>query len=139
MVLHDLSAAFDITDQHTLSYLIPWFGIGGTTRKWFDSYLSNHCQAIKIGSTLAELGKLINGVQQSSMLCPLNTGLVKPASSRCVTLQWLIVVITIVALCLQVYHVSINRSCRVFRTVFKWFVSYPSDHCQAIKLGFTLF
>ena len=68
----DLSAAFDTIDHNTLlGDLKSWFGLCGTVQKWFVSYLSNHCQAIKIGLTLSELSKLICGVFQGSVLGPL--------------------------------------------------------------------
>ena len=72
LVLLDLSAAFDTIDHNILlGYLKSWVGLGGTVLKWFASYLSNHCQAIKIGSTLSELRRFIFGVPQGSVLGPL--------------------------------------------------------------------
>ena len=72
LVLLVLSAIFDIIDHNILlGYLKSWFGLGGTVLKWFASYLSNHCQAIKIGSTLSELSNLMYGVPQGSVLGPL--------------------------------------------------------------------
>ena len=71
LVLLDLSAAFDTIDHNILlGYLKSWFGLGGTVLKWFASYLSDRWQAIKIGSTLSELSKLIYGVPQGSVLGP---------------------------------------------------------------------
>ena len=67
LVLLDLSATFDKIDHNILlGYLKSWFGLGGTVLKWFASYLSNHCQDIKIGSTLSELSKLIYRFPQGS-------------------------------------------------------------------------
>ena len=72
LVLLDLSAAFDTIDYNILlGYLKSWFGLSGTALRWFASYLRNHCQAIKIGSTLSELSNLIYGVPQGSVLGPL--------------------------------------------------------------------
>ena len=72
LVLLDLSAAFDTIDHNiSLGYLKSWLGLGGTVLKWFASYLSNHCQAIKIGSTLSELSNLIYGLPHGSVLGPL--------------------------------------------------------------------
>ena len=69
LVLLDLSAAFDTIDHNIfLGYLKSWFGLGGTVLKCFASYLSNHRQAIKIGSTLSELIKIIYGIRQGSVL-----------------------------------------------------------------------
>ena len=72
LVLLDLSSAFDTIDHNILlGYLKSWFGLGGTVLRWFASYLRNHCQAIKIGSTLSELSNLIYGISQGSVLGPL--------------------------------------------------------------------
>ena len=72
LVLLDLSAAFDTIDHTTLlSYLLHWFGVGGSALKWFSSYLMDHFQSVKIGSTLSDLQKLLFGVPQGSVLGPL--------------------------------------------------------------------
>ena len=72
IVLLDLLAAFDSIDHNTLlGYLKFWFGLGGTVLKGLVSYLSNHCQDIKIGFTLSEQSKLIYEVPQESLLGPL--------------------------------------------------------------------
>ena len=56
LVLLDLSAAFDTIDHSTiLSCLQNWFGVGGSILKWFTSYLTDHYQSIKIGSTLSDV------------------------------------------------------------------------------------
>ena len=72
LVLLDLSAAFDTIDHSTfLSCLQDWFGVGGSSLKWFSSYLTEHYQSVKIGSTLSDLQKLLFGVPQGSVLGPL--------------------------------------------------------------------
>ena len=72
LVLLDLSAAFDTIDRSTLlSCLRSWFGISGFLLKWFTSYLTDHYQSIKIGSTLSDVCKLLFGVPQGSVLGPL--------------------------------------------------------------------
>ena len=72
LVLFYLSAAFDTIGYNILlGYLKSWFGLGGTVLKWFASYFSYRCQAIKIGSTLSELSNLICGVPQAFVLGPL--------------------------------------------------------------------
>ena len=68
LVLLDLSAAFDTIDHSTLlSCLRNWFGVDGSVLNWFTSYLT----AIKIGSTLSDVCKLLFGVPQGSVLGPL--------------------------------------------------------------------
>ena len=72
LVLLDLSATFDIIDHSTVLSCLPnWFGVDGSVLKWFTSYLTDHYQSIKIGSTLSDLCKLLFGVPQSSILGPL--------------------------------------------------------------------
>ena len=72
LVLLDLLAAFDTIDHSTLlSCLLDWFGVGGSALKWFSSYLTEHFQSVKIGSTLSDLQKLLFGVPQGSVLGPL--------------------------------------------------------------------
>ena len=48
-----------------------WFGIGGSVLKWFTSYLTDHYESIKIGSTLSDVCKLLFSVPQGSVLGPL--------------------------------------------------------------------
>ena len=72
LVLLDLSAAFDTINHTTLpDCLRSWFGVCGTAWEWFSSYLSDRCQAVKIGSILSEFKELLFGVPQGSVLGPL--------------------------------------------------------------------
>ena len=53
VVLLDQSAVFDTIDHDTpLNSLSSWFGVSGVVLDWFNSYLSNRVQCIKIGSIL---------------------------------------------------------------------------------------
>ena len=47
------------------------FGFVGSALKWFQSYLQDHFQSIKIGSAVLNLLKLNYGVPQDSVLGPL--------------------------------------------------------------------
>ena len=88
LLLLDLSAACDTIDHNILlGYLKSWFGLGGTVLKWFVSYLSDRCQAIKIGSTLSELSKLIYGIPQGSVLGPLLFSLYTTPLSKIIRLH----------------------------------------------------
>ena len=72
LVLLDLSAAFDTIDHFTLlSCLQDLFGVGGSTLKWFSSYLMERFQSVKIGYTLSDLQKLLLSVPQGSVLGPI--------------------------------------------------------------------
>ena len=72
LVLLDVSAAFDTIDHSTLfGCLLDWFGVGGSTLKWFSFYLTERYQSVKIGSTLSDLQKLLFGIPQGSVLGPL--------------------------------------------------------------------
>ena len=69
LILLDIPAAFDAIDHSTLlSCLLGWFGVGASTLKWFSSYLTEHYQSVKIGSTLSDLQKLLFGVPQGFVL-----------------------------------------------------------------------
>ena len=72
LVLLDLSAVFDTINHFTLfNCLLDWCGVGGSILKWFSSYLTEHYQSVKIGSTLSDLQKMLFGVPQGSVLGPL--------------------------------------------------------------------
>ena len=72
LVLLDLSAAFDTIHHDTLlSCLSARFGFAGSALKWFRSYLQDHFQSVKIGSSLSNLFKLMFAVLQGSVLGPL--------------------------------------------------------------------
>ena len=69
LILLDLSATFDTIDHTSLlSCLLDWFGVGGFALKWFSSYLMEHFQAVKIGSTLSDLKILLYGIPLGSVL-----------------------------------------------------------------------
>ena len=48
-----------------------WLGVGGSTLKWFSSYLTERYQSVKIGSTLSNLQKLVFSAPQGSVMGPL--------------------------------------------------------------------
>jgi hypothetical protein len=72
LVLLDLSAAFDTVDHSILLYRLETsFGITGTVRKWFESYLSGRCQRIAFKDGISDIFPLTCGVPQGSCLGPL--------------------------------------------------------------------
>lgn len=72
VILLDQSAAFDTIDHTTLlDCLKTWFGVGGKCLSWFQSYLSDRTQCIKIGSIISDAKRLYFGVPQGSVLGPI--------------------------------------------------------------------
>ena len=72
LVLLDLSAAFDTVDHSILLHRLETsFGITGTVRKWFESYLSGRCQRIAFKDGISDIFPLTCGVPQGSCLGPL--------------------------------------------------------------------
>ena len=71
LLMLDLSAAFDTVDHNKLLKILRQeIRIGGTSLKWFGSFLSGRCQRTRLGSTLSEIVTLLFGVPQGSVLGP---------------------------------------------------------------------
>ena len=72
LTLLDLSAAFDTIDHSILFHrLHDCYGINGLALSWFESYLSDRTQSVKVGSVLSHPMVLKFGVPQGSVLGPL--------------------------------------------------------------------
>ena len=71
MMLLDLSAAFDTVDQNKLIQILKdEIGIDGTALKWFKSFIIGRTQRVKIRDAYSEVGDLIYGEAQGSVLGP---------------------------------------------------------------------
>ena len=67
----DLSAAFDTIDHHTLTdRLRTDFGLSGMALQWFESYLQDRSQYVKIGEDCSTTSVCSTGVPQGSVLGP---------------------------------------------------------------------
>ena len=67
MALLDLSAAFDTCDHRILlSRLETQFHISGSALTWFQSYLNNRTQRVKINNSVSDPVKLATGFPQGS-------------------------------------------------------------------------
>ena len=71
-VFIDLAKAFDTVDHKILLRKMEIYGIGGTTLKWFENYLTNRKQYIQITNIKkTDLKDVVCGVPQGSILGPL--------------------------------------------------------------------
>ena len=71
VMLLDLSAAFDTVDQKKLLQILEEeIGIKGTALKWFVSFLTGRTQRVKVRNAYSEVGNLIYGEAQGSVLGP---------------------------------------------------------------------
>ena len=71
IMMLDLSAAFDTVDQSKLlSILRDEIGVEGTALKWFESFIVGRTQRVKIRDAYSEVGDLIYGEAQGSVLGP---------------------------------------------------------------------
>ena len=70
-IFMDLSNAFDTLDHTTLLHKLKYYGINGITLNWFNSYLSNRSQYVKIDNVLSTKMVINTGVSQGSILGPL--------------------------------------------------------------------
>ena len=71
LLMLDLSAAFDTVDQKKLlSILQNQIKVKGIALKWFNSFLTERTQRIKIKNSYSDVVKLMFGVVQGSVLGP---------------------------------------------------------------------
>ena len=71
LLLLDLSAAFDTVDiDKLLNILETDFGITGIALKWFNSFLTNRKQKVRIHGSLSDYIDVLFGVPQGSVLGP---------------------------------------------------------------------
>ena len=70
-VFLDFSKAFDTVNHKILLLKLEYYGIRGTTLKWFESYLSNRSQFVTYNEEKSSMKHVICGVPQGSILGPL--------------------------------------------------------------------
>ena len=71
MILIDLQKAFDTINHDILISKMKHLGFSKEATLWFKSYLSNRKFKVHINKTFSELGNLLCGVPQGSILGPL--------------------------------------------------------------------
>lgn len=67
----DLTKAFDTIDHKILLYKLHCAGIRGVAHNWFESYLKNRSQLVKVGNNYSSAGVIRCGVPQGSVLGPI--------------------------------------------------------------------
>ena len=67
----DLKKAFDTVNHELMLSKLNHYGIKGQENKWFQSYLSDRSQAVKINSSTSPFLPITCGVPQGSILGPL--------------------------------------------------------------------
>ena len=71
LILIDLSKAFDSISHAILLKKLGDVGASYATVKWFESYLTNRVQKVRIGSSLSVALPITHGVPQGAILSPL--------------------------------------------------------------------
>ena len=67
----DFHRAFDSISHVKLIHKLKAYGIGGNLLAWISVFLINRFQRVRVGSSLSNLGPVISGVPQGSVLGPL--------------------------------------------------------------------
>lgn len=68
VVFIDLKRAFETIDRNELMRKMEEYGIRGSTRNWFESYLQNRTQCTKYGEAVSDKLPTMHGVPQGSNL-----------------------------------------------------------------------
>ena len=71
LVLLDLSKAFDSVDHSILLKKLSNIGVSGEALNWFESYITDRKQFVRIGSSVSEVLPITHGVPQGAILSPL--------------------------------------------------------------------
>ena len=69
-VFLDFAKAFDTVDHEILTKKLEHYGIRGVVNEWFDLYLSNRFQTVKINGKLSNKELITCGVPQGGILGP---------------------------------------------------------------------
>jgi hypothetical protein len=71
LILLDLSKAFVSVDHSILLKKLSNIWVSGEALSWFESYISDRKQFVRIGSSVSEVLPITNGVPQGAILSPL--------------------------------------------------------------------
>ena len=70
-VFLDFAKAFDKVNHEILLRKLNHYGVRGIALEWFQSYLTNRLQAVKLSQHLSEVQTITGEVPQGSVLSPL--------------------------------------------------------------------
>ena len=70
-VFLDFAKALNTVNHQILLSKLENYGIRGPAKDWFESYLKNRHQIVKIGDTLSDKMQIVCGVPQGSILGPI--------------------------------------------------------------------
>lgn len=70
-VFLDFRRAFDTVNHNILLRKLECYGVRGIALKWFESYLSNRDQAVRVGGCVSSVLPVSIGVPQGSILGPI--------------------------------------------------------------------
>ena len=71
VIYFDFKKAFDSVPHNELLFKLKSMGISGNLWLWFESYLSNRQQCVKINNKYSHLLPVLSGIPQGSILGPL--------------------------------------------------------------------
>ncbi|HYV52171.1 MAG TPA: reverse transcriptase family protein, partial [Candidatus Eisenbacteria bacterium] len=71
LLLLDFSKAFDVVPHNILLHKLCKLGASSITLSWFQSYLTDRSQYVRLGQTSSPLATITHGVPQGSVLGPL--------------------------------------------------------------------
>ena len=70
MVILYFSKAFDEVPHQRLKSKLHHYEVGGNNLSWISSFLGNRSQKVVVDSEVSEIGQVISGVPQRSVLGP---------------------------------------------------------------------
>ena len=67
----DLAKAFDSVSHMKLVHKLNCIGIKGTLNLWFQNFLSDRLQCVRVGNNVSSLETVVSGIPQGTILGPL--------------------------------------------------------------------